>query len=70
MGGEKYRQARNPANEIGMMLLWLAAIVSLIVWGVLVFAVQIPSGWVHLPLALGCVLAARGIIGRTRRAPR
>jgi hypothetical protein len=53
-----------------MTILWLVTVVLLIVWGILVFAAQIPSGWVHLPLALGFVLAARAIIGRTRRAPR
>ncbi|UCF40417.1 MAG: hypothetical protein JSW43_11900 [Gemmatimonadota bacterium] len=42
--------------ELGMALLLL------IVWVVLAFVAAIPSGWVHVPLALGCVLAARGIV--------
>ena len=31
-------------------------------WIVLAFVVAIPSGWVHLPLALGAVLIAVAII--------
>lgn len=42
--------------ELGLALLLL------IVWVVLAFVAAIPSGWVHVPLALGCVLAARGIV--------
>jgi hypothetical protein len=30
-------------------------------WIVLAFVVAIPSGWVHLPLAIGAVLIARGL---------
>lgn len=40
-----------------------AAAVLLIVWAILVFAVAPPSGWVHLPLAAGMVLLARGLMG-------
>lgn len=42
--------------ELGMALLLL------ILWVLLAYVAAIPSGWVHLPLALGCVLAARGIV--------
>jgi len=34
----------------------------LILWLVLAFVMAIPNGWVHLPLAAGTVLIARGIV--------
>ena len=37
---------------------------GLILWLVLAFALAIPSGWVHLPLAIGCILIARAIVGK------
>lgn len=40
------------------------AILSLVIWVVLAFVVAIPSGWVHVPLAVGFVLLARGLVGR------
>jgi len=44
-----------------------AAVLSLVVWAVLVYVLAVPSGWVHVPLALGFVLLARGIVGKPRR---
>jgi len=42
----------------------VVAVVMVLVWGVLVFAVQVPSGWVHL-LYIGAVLlfARRILVG-------
>ena len=37
-----------------------------IAWAVLVYGFAIGHGWVHLLLAVGCVLVARGLI-TTRR---
>lgn len=34
---------------------------SLVVWGILVFLLAIPSGWVHVPLVLGVLLFVKGI---------
>lgn len=31
-------------------------------WIVLAFVAAIPSGWVHLPLAIGVTLIARGLV--------
>ena len=41
-----------------------AGILLLVLWVVLAFVLAIPSGWVHAPLALGCVLLARAIVGK------
>jgi len=41
----------------------MVAILSLVVWVILAFVVAIPSGWVHVPLGLGCVLLVRGLVG-------
>ncbi len=38
-----------------------AAIFCVIGWIILAFVLAIPSGWVHLPLALGTVLLAKAI---------
>jgi hypothetical protein len=65
MDGEKHRQARKPEIEIAMFLLWIVSLVSLLLWGILIFAAHVATGWVHLLLALACILAARAIIGRT-----
>lgn len=43
-----------------------AAVLCLAAWAVLVYVLATPSGWVHIPLALGCVLLARGIAGKAR----
>jgi hypothetical protein len=45
-----------------MNLYVLLALVSLILWAILAFAMAIPSGWVHVPLAVGVVLVAIGIV--------
>ena len=39
-----------------------AAAVALAAWAVLAFVVAIPSGWVHLLLAVGATLVAAGIV--------
>ncbi len=44
-----------------------AAILCLAAWTVLVFVITVPSGWIHVLLAAGFVLLARGIIGTPRR---
>jgi uncharacterized membrane protein len=41
---------------------FLLALIALVLWVVLAFGVAIPSGWVHVPLALGAVLIAIGIV--------
>ncbi len=43
-----------------------AAILCFIGWIILAFVLAIPSGWVHLPLALGALLVAKAI-GEGRR---
>ncbi len=40
----------------------IAAIVCVVAWVVLAFVVAIPTGWVHLPLALASVLFAKGVV--------
>ena len=40
----------------------LMAVASLALWVILAFVAAIPSGWVHVPLALGAVLLAVAII--------
>jgi hypothetical protein len=42
-----------------MILTFLLAIVSIVVWAVLVFGNAVPSGAVHLLLALGTTLLVR-----------
>lgn len=49
-----------------MNLSFVLALVCLIAWVALAFAWAIPSGWVHLPLAIGTVLIAKGIVDRDR----
>lgn len=34
----------------------------LVLWVVLALVIALPTGWVHLPLAAGAVLIARGIV--------
>ena len=41
---------------------FLLALVALILWAVLAFGLAVPTGWVHLLLALGVVLIAVGIV--------
>lgn len=40
----------------------LAAVAALALWVVLAFLVRIPSGWVHLPLAVGVLLLVRRVV--------
>ncbi|MDH3496284.1 MAG: hypothetical protein OER21_05950 [Gemmatimonadota bacterium] len=40
----------------------LAAIVCLAVWIVLAFVLAVPSGWVHLPLAVAALVIVRAIV--------
>jgi hypothetical protein len=52
---------------------FLLALVSMAVWVVLAFGMAIPSGFVHIFLAVGVVLIAVGIVqadaGRRRSRP-
>jgi hypothetical protein len=41
---------------------YLAGVVMLVIWVVLAFVMAIPSGWVHVPLALGVSAIAIAII--------
>ena len=41
---------------------FLLALISLVLWAILGFAMAIPSGWVHVPLAAGTVLIGVGIV--------
>lgn len=40
----------------------LAAVLCLMLWVGLAFVIAVPSGWVHVPLAVGTVLLALGIV--------
>ena len=42
----------------------LVGAASLGAWMILAFALAIPSGWVHVPLAVGTVLIAMGVVTR------
>ncbi|MGD2134904.1 MAG: hypothetical protein PVF27_02040 [Gemmatimonadales bacterium] len=47
---------------------WIvSAAVLLLVWVVTLVAVAPATGWVHVPLAAGTVLLARGLMGRPRQ---
>lgn len=41
---------------------FVGAAVSLVTWIALAFVWAVPQGWVHIPLGLGAVLIALGII--------
>jgi uncharacterized membrane protein len=41
---------------------YLGALISILLWIYLAFVAAIPSGWVHVPLAVGVVLVAMGIV--------
>ena len=41
---------------------------AIAVWLILTFGVAVPSGWVHLPLAVGVVLIAMGIVKGSERS--
>ncbi|MBE0591415.1 MAG: hypothetical protein IH616_03315 [Gemmatimonadales bacterium] len=45
----------------------VAALACLAVWGILLFGLAVPTGWIHALLAVGCVLLARGMIVTRRR---
>ena len=44
------------------MKLMLVGTASLVAWMILAFGLAIPSGWVHVPLAVGMVLIAMGVV--------
>ena len=47
----------------------LVGTASLGAWIILAFGLAVPSGWVHIPLAVGTVLIAMGIVtGRGKSA--
>ncbi|NIM52377.1 MAG: hypothetical protein GTN78_19300 [Gemmatimonadales bacterium] len=56
----------NPSSEVGMNLVFAAALVCLLAWIMLAFVVAIPSGWVHVLLAAGCLLLTKRIIEANR----
>ena len=41
---------------------FIVAAAMLALWIVLAFVAAIPSGWVHIPLGVGVVFLARGIV--------
>ncbi len=45
-----------------MVVSILGGVACLGLWIVLAFVAAIPSGWVHLPLAIGVTLIARGLV--------
>jgi len=45
-----------------MKLSFIVAVTMLALWIVLTFVAAIPSGWVHIPLGVGVVFIARGIV--------
>ncbi len=50
-----------------MNLYFLLALLCLVLWAVLAFAMAIPSGWVHVPLAGAAVLFTVAIVkGETK----
>lgn len=42
----------------------LAGLALLVAWGVLQFAVQPATGWIHVALVAGVILVIRGIVLR------
>ena len=48
----------------------LVAVASLAVWAVLVFVVQIPAGWIHIPLVFAVLALVKAIVeGGTSKSP-
>jgi len=45
----------------------IVGMTCLVLWGVLLFGLAVPSGWIHVPLAVGCVLVARGLMVSRKR---
>jgi hypothetical protein len=41
----------------------IGAAASLVAWIVLAFVIAWPSGWAHVPLAVGVVLLVKAIVG-------
>jgi len=55
-------------SEDGTMNVYLiVGIACLVLWGILLFGLAVPSGWVHVPLAVGFVLVARGLMAPRKR---
>ena len=50
-----------------MSIFSIGAILCILLWIVLAFVAAIPSGWVHVPLALGVTLVATAIIEGKKR---
>lgn len=49
--------------------LWLGAAACIVLWIALAFVVAWPSGWAHVPLVAGVLLAVRAIVaGEAERA--
>jgi hypothetical protein len=46
---------------------YLGASFSILLWMYLLFIAAVPSGWVHLLLAVGVVLVARGIVNEKKK---
>ena len=46
----------------------LVGTASLGAWIILAFGLAIPSGWVHVPLAVGTVLIAMGVVTGTGKS--
>ncbi|HWP38888.1 MAG TPA: hypothetical protein VNL18_15185 [Gemmatimonadales bacterium] len=44
----------------------IGAVVSLVAWIILAFVIPWPSGWAHVPLAVGVVLLVKAIVGPDR----
>ncbi len=58
-----------PSVKRDQMKFLLVGTASLGAWMILAFWLAIPSGWVHLPLAVGTVLIAIGVVtGRGKSA--
>jgi hypothetical protein len=49
-------------RSVGVNATLLSAVAMVIVWIVLVFGLQTPSGWVHVPYVAAVLLFARRIL--------
>ncbi len=48
----------------------LVGVVSLVVWLVLVFVLQVAAGWIHIPLVLGVLALVKVIVeGNPSKSP-
>ena len=52
----------HPSVKRDQMKFLLVGTASLGAWMILAFGLAIPSGWVHVPLAVGTVLIAMGVV--------